>query len=168
MKNIFCTLLLFGSTYLVHSQSLYLLDEKFGYKDIRLETLKSDMLDKIWDCTPDGHCLISGAKYRKINDVNIKNIFVKFHQNKLMVIMLMIEGKDNVDDLLEIYKTAYGKANNYNQDEMEVMWKANKSFLDFNIDVDKDGKVSALVMIGSNELLNNNNMSDLKKSIDDL
>ena len=48
------------------SQSINILDEKYGFKDLKFETLKSDIKDKIFDCSEDGHCILIGDIYDNI------------------------------------------------------------------------------------------------------
>lgn len=168
MKKLTLFFLLLSSFNLLQAQSSYLLDEKYGYKDLHFETLKSDMMDKIFDCTPQGHCLIAGNSYRNINGIQLENVFVKFYQGKLCAIFITVKGKESVDRLLELYTEAFGKPSKVNTEDLETIWSANKTMLDFTINVDNNGNVSALAIIASKQLMRQYNDADLLKSINDM
>ena len=150
------------------SQSINNLDEKNGYKDLKFGTLKSSMKDKIYDCTPAGHCLIIGDSYRKIRNINVDQVYTMFTDNKLFAIILSIKGKENVDNLLNIYSETYGKATSSDSKETVVTWEGKTVVLSFDIDVDDGGNVTATIIISTKDLLQKNSEKEIQKNIDEL
>ena len=168
MKKIY--LLILSSIFIINvtAQSIDFLDQKFGYKDLKFGTLKSDLKSKIYDCTEAGHCLIIGDIYYKIRNVNIESVFVRFLDNQLFAVYLSINGKNNVDSLLDIYKETFGVANSGNKDRMAYIWIGKNVALDFDINIDNNGNVSALVIITELNLLDKNSEQEIQKNLNDL
>ena len=155
---------------LTYSQSIDYLDSINGYKDLKFGMTKTELKDRIFDCSNQGHCLMMGNKYETIRNVKVKTTFTKFVENKLFAIYLIIEGQDNVDNLLDIYVETFGKAS-YSEKEKEgpiVYWEANNVLLSFDIDIDNKGNVGATVIIVSKKLMDRNSQSEIKKNLDGL
>ena len=171
-KIIFILLFLFiqilSSSNSIVAQSINYLDEKFGYKDLKFGTSKKLLESKIYDCTEDGWCLIIGDNYRKIRNVDLKNVWAKFYDGTLFLIILDINGKSNVENLLWLYVDTYGEATKVDEDEMLFSWIGDSVALQYDINMDKNENVTASATIGWIIYLDKELEKELNKNLDDL
>ena len=151
-----------------YSQTINNLDEKYGYKDLRFGTPKSQLKDKIYGTTANGHCLVNGDNYRKIRNVTVDQVYMKFTDDKLFAVILTISGEANVDNLLNIYTDTYGKATSGDKEETVFTWDGKSVILSYDIDLDDQGKYKATVYISAKDLLHKNYQTEIQKNKDDL
>ncbi|MCX6350749.1 MAG: hypothetical protein NTX03_02685 [Bacteroidetes bacterium] len=151
-----------------YGQSIDNLDDKNGYKDLRFGMPKYLLNDKISNCTENGNCLLFGTEYRKIRNVYIDEVYLKFTDDKLTAIFLTVTGEENVNRLLNIYNKTYGTTTNSNLDKLIMYWEGSAVILSYDIDVDQNGNVKALASIASKNLLKKNSEIEIQKNKDDL
>ncbi len=167
MKKIIC-LILTAVTLNCNSQTINNLDEKYGYKDLRFGTPKSQLNDKIYGTTSNGNFLVIGDSYRKIRNVIVEQVYMKFTNDKLFAIILTISGEANVDNLLNIYTDTYGNATSGDKEETVFTWEGKSVILSYDIDLDDQGKYKATVYISAKDLLHKNYQAEIQKNKDDL
>lgn len=166
MKSVI--LLLLCLNHFSFSQTMDILDEKNGYKDLKFGTPKSELKDKIYGCTAEGICVINGDSYRKIRNVTLDNVCIAFTEDKLFEIFLTLHGKANIENLMQIYYDTYGKATSNDKEELMLYWIGKYVQIDFDVDIEKDGESKATVLIASKDLMHKNKQTEIKKNLDDL
>ena len=167
MNKLFTLIILFV-TLNSFSQSINYLDDLNGYKDLKFGKTKEELRSKIFDCTTKGTCLVIGEKYRKIRDVKIDNVYITFNSQKLLSIILTLKGRENVSELLQIYKETFGKATGRTKGKLEVFWIAKNVVLNYEIMVDKKtNETSAVVIISEKDVLSDYSKKEIKKNLED-
>jgi hypothetical protein len=151
---------------LSYSQSIDYLDSKNGYKDLKFGMTKTELKNNILDCTKDGHCIIVGDKYKTIRNVNIESTIAAFMEDKLFLVVLFIEGNNNVSNLLNIYADTFGKAS-YSKGTT-AYWEGKNVLLSYEISVDDKANVSAIATIANIQFLNKNSINEIKKNLNGL
>lgn len=164
MKRIFLTLI-FISSLTLYSQSIDYLDQLNGYKDLKFGTNKSQLKSKIIDCTSSDYCLVTGDKYLNIKNVKIDNVYITFNNNKLFSVILILNGERNINELLNLYKETFGKASSRKKGELVLYWEAKKVVLSFEVEVDKNNNVSAVVIIAEKNSLSNQHKKEIQKNL---
>ena len=147
------------------SQSIEYLDQLNGYKDLKFGTTKQELKSKIFDCTTTGFCIVIGDKYREIKNVKIENVYMTFNNQKLFSIILMLKGKENVDELLHLYEDTFGKATGRKKEKLEIYWEAKNVVLNFEIDIDKNNNISATVIIAEKNSLIKINKKEIQENL---
>jgi hypothetical protein len=161
-------ILLIVYTPTINCQTIDNLDSKNGYKDLKLGTPKSLIKDKIYDCTPSGNCLLKGDDYRKIGNVIIDQVWLKFSDDKLFFILLELSGQENVDNLMSIYVETFGKATSREKDQLIVYWEGKDVVLRYEIIIGDDATVKATAIISSKSLLEKDSKIEVDKNLKDL
>lgn len=153
-----------------NSQTINNLDEKYGYKDLKFGTPKSQLEDKIYGTTANGNCLVIGDGYRKIRNVTVEQVYMKFTSDKLFAIILTISGDTNVNNLLSIYIETYGKATSSEkkQSSISATWEGKSVILSYDMNVDENDIIQATVYICAKDLLHKNYQTEVQKNKDDL
>lgn len=149
------------------SQSIDYLDQINGYKDLKFGTNKQLLKNKIFDCSTNGFCLVIGDSYRIIRTVKIENVYMTFNDNKLFSVILILKDKRNVDELLSLYKETFGKATGRDKEKISVFWESKNVILDFDIDVDTNNNVSAIVIISHKNSLIDYQNREIQKNLND-
>lgn len=127
-------------------------DEKFGFRDIKLESTFSSLATKgLVKTTEDGDVKFYKLKSENlaIGEYKLSSISYVFYKGKLSQIIIESKGSTNSGGLLDLLKAQYGEGFKSNRYIEKYLWSGEKAGIYYNQNsVDK----SAVVVIFSKAL----------------
>lgn len=133
MKSLIVLLLL--SANVIAQTNSKAVDEKFGFRDIKLETTYAEFSPKgLVKSSEDGDVKIYKLKNENlaIGDYKLQSISYVFYKEKLSQIMIETKGFANSNGLLEVLKSQYGEGYKSNRYIEKYLWSGSKAGLYYN------------------------------------
>jgi hypothetical protein len=158
MKKVFILLLACLSVR-SYAQTLDKLDEKFGYKDLKLEMSEDAFIKQTGAARIAGgdsvyrSYKLSAAKYMHIDKCEVAAVQVDFYKGKLLDVIVEVKGHVNGQCTLDALTAAFGMGKQDDPNVKEYSWKTKKVFMLYSMG-NINGKDNSRLALSSVKLFN--------------
>lgn len=162
MKKLMFTPFLFIALIVNAQENKEAIDQKFGFRNVKLETKLNEFPQFKKIEYGDGYTFYENPKEDKhLGSYELDNVTYVFYEFTLAQIMIQSKGLINSDGLLKVLQELYGKGFKGNQYIDRYLWKGNKASIYYNKNSITD---DALIVIFSNKLKDKKEADDKLKN----
>jgi hypothetical protein len=158
MRTVLILLLIAVSAH-CHSQTLEKLDEKSGYKDLKLEMSEEAFIKQTNAVRIAGgdsvyrSYKLSAPKYMHIDKCEVASVQVDFYRGKLLDVIVEVKGHVNGQCTLDALTAAFGMGKQDDPNVKEYSWKTKKVFMLYSMG-NINGKDNSRLALSSVKLFN--------------
>ena len=147
------------------SQNIKALDDKYGFRESKFESLKSSFccLTEI-----EESFFISTTEKLTLGEYKLDEVVYNFFENKLSTIMIKTKGYTNSRGVLKILQNAYGMGYQSNKYIEEYYWRGAKVTMIYDQNSITDDAIIYIWSITMRELEKNSEEAKTKKASGDL